>query len=119
MTFTARVVHGAGRGKHLGSPTLNLNLDDVPSALEDGVYACWVEGQRAAVMHIGPRPTFGDMRSCEVHVLDEAIEEAPERINVDVIVRLRDVKTFDSPEALRQQISEDIAAARRELIIGN
>ncbi len=65
-----------------------------------------------AVMHLGPRPTFGDTATCEVHILDRVLAATPERVTVEAVARLRDVQTFASPKELRAQIARDIADAR-------
>ncbi len=118
MRFTARVITGAGRGKHLGVPTLNLDLRDVPRELQDGVYACSAVIDGApyiATMHSGPRPTFGDTRSCEVHLIDHALSAAPEVVTVDVADFLRSIKKYPSAEALTAQMQKDIAQAKEIL----
>ena len=114
IRFSARSVTGAGRGRHIGTPTINLDLADVPPQFGEGVYACrasWDGKAHKAAMHYGPRPVFGDDTTCEIHILGEVIEEPPERIDIHVVGRLRDVEHFPSPEALRAQIAEDIAQA--------
>lgn len=113
--FSARTVAGRGRGRGLGTPTINCDLADVPTELEDGVYACVVafDGETApAAMHLGPRPVFRDTRTCEVHLLDRALDVSPKRLDIRVIERLRDVLDFPSPEALRAQITDDIRRVR-------
>ncbi len=115
LRFTATVVPGRGRGKGLGSPTLNLSLEDVPPNLTDGVYACFAildAGPEQAVMHLGPRPTFGDTRTCEVHLLDRTLASPPSSVSVEVMGFLRKVRTFASDRELREQIQNDIVAAR-------
>ena len=55
------------------------------------------------------------MSKVEVHILDfeQSIYGMP--IEVDFISRLRDICQFDSPEELKKQLNEDIAAARKTL----
>jgi FAD synthase len=128
LAFTAHVIPGSGRGKHLGVPTMNLALEDIPENLSDGIYACTVKrtsdlGRRtsennqwfSAVMHIGPRPVFQDTRSCEVHVIDDVLLNSPQTITVQIIGFLREVRNFPSPHALIEQMEEDIIAARAML----
>jgi len=117
--FTAHVIPGAGRGKKLGSPTLNLNLDEVPAELEHGIYAAFAEIRNLkseirnlAVLHYGPRPVFHDNIACEVHVLDTNLSQAPTSVSVEIVQKIRDVQDFDSEEDLRTKIAEDIAQAR-------
>ncbi len=115
LRFTARVISGRSRGRTLGVPTLNLDLRDVPSDLEDGVFACraFIDGkQYPATMHNGPRPTFNDTRSCEVHFIDQTISPPPTTVDVEVVEFLRGISTFPSAEALSAQMQEDIRNAR-------
>ncbi len=112
------VTHGAARGRTIGFPTANVDAIDtlVPAR---GVYAGRAvvdHKSHWAAIHIGPNPTFGDRISkVEVHILDfeESIYGMP--IEVDFISRLRDICQFDSPDQLKAQLKEDIAAARKTL----
>lgn len=122
MQFTADVITGSGNGKKLGFPTVNLNTSSVPEDLCEGVYACFARlgnyGLRLpAAMHYGARPTLGDTRSCEVHVIDHAVEFPPRTVTVDVVEKLRDVQNFGSKEALIAQLKQDIAHARTVLCV--
>jgi riboflavin kinase / FMN adenylyltransferase len=115
LTFTAPVIAGAGRGKALGTPTMNVDLSAVPPELEEGIYACFaqIEGKREpAAMHYGPRPVFKDSTSCEIHLIDRIVVQAPSHVKVEVIARLREVRDFAAPEALVQQMAKDIESAR-------
>jgi len=112
------VTHGAARGRTIGFPTANVDAIDtlVPAR---GVYAGRAvvdHKSHWAAIHIGPNPTFDDRISkVEVHILDfeESIYGMP--IEVDFISRLRDICQFDSPDQLKAQLNEDIAAARKTL----
>ncbi|MBP9751109.1 MAG: riboflavin kinase [Candidatus Peribacteraceae bacterium] len=115
--FAATVVTGAGRGRRIGTPTLNLDLGSVPTELEDGVYACRARldgdgNPLPAVMHLGPRPVFHDSRSCEVHLLDDVPPETTASVAVSDLAYLRPVQNFPSKDALVEQIGRDVAAAR-------
>ncbi|MDD4628861.1 MAG: riboflavin kinase [Candidatus Peribacteraceae bacterium] len=117
LSFSARVIAGAGRGRVIGSPTLNLEVRKVPKDLRHGIYACcatWNKQPRDAVMHFGPRPVFHAGIACEVHVL-ENFRITPKTVTVHVRKRLRSVKKFPSVEALKRQIAKDIARARAML----
>jgi riboflavin kinase/FMN adenylyltransferase len=115
MEFSAHVITGSARGRKLGVPTLNLETNDVPADLQDGIYACFavIDGKSyPGAMHNGPRPTFNDTRSCEVHLIDHVLPTAPETVTVNVVERIRDVKAFPTAEALVAEMERDIAAAR-------
>lgn len=116
LRFGARVVRGKGRGRGLGSPTLNLRLADVPPSLPEGIFACGVRigaWRGTGAMHLGPRPVFHAGRSCEVHVIDRVITRPPAKIALVVLVRLRSIRNFPSIAALQRQIARDIAHAKR------
>lgn len=113
--FTATVVPGRGRGKTLGTPTINLSPTALNAIGKDGIYACWAifDGDRVpAVMHAGDRPVFHDTPSVEVHLLKDPPSVTPDSLTVEVIEYLRPVEDFESPEALQTQIKDDISRAR-------
>ncbi len=121
ISFTATVVPGAGRGKTLNAPTLNLALDAAPRALSHGVYACFVtfDGSTEKLLgalHYGPRLVFGDSVSLEVHLIDRTIATSPASLNVDVVSRIRDVQHFDSPASLMSAIQQDVSSIRTLLL---
>ena len=121
-----KVVRGAGRGRTIGVPTLNLETPDPRKLLPpDGVYAVTVtigkretsNGKRfGGMMNQGPRPTFGeDARALEVHLFDFDGELYGETVDVAWVRRLRDVQAFPSREALVAQLERDRQAARATL----
>jgi len=123
-SLRAAVERGAGRGRTIGVPTINLTPPDPRKLLPpDGVYAVWVEidGQRATgnvqryggMMNQGPRPTFGvHARGLEIHLFDFSGDLYDQVVTVEWVQRLRDVQTFPSRQALVDQIERDAVAAR-------
>ncbi|HAI98567.1 TPA: hypothetical protein DCL30_03460 [Candidatus Peribacteria bacterium] len=112
--FTARIVPGTGRGKRMGVPTFNLDLPSVPADLSEGIYAAYasLDGQRLpAVVHYGPRLFHGESTSFEVHLLDSPPPPASS-LTVEMVERLRSVRSFATEEALKAQIAMDMAQAR-------
>jgi riboflavin kinase/FMN adenylyltransferase len=114
------VTHGAGRGAKLGFPTANLEGVDtlLPAA---GVYAgrayavsqSAAKNSWAAAIHIGPNVTFGEHAlKVEAHLLDFDGPLHGELLEVDFIARVRDTQPFDSPAALVEQLSRDVAKVR-------
>jgi riboflavin kinase/FMN adenylyltransferase len=118
------VERGAGRGRTIGVPTINLTSPDPRKLLPpDGVYAVWVRipgrgdggtvGRYGGMMNQGARPTFGvQARGLEIHLFDFTGDLYGETVTVEWVRRLRDVKTFPSREALVDQIGRDAIAAR-------
>jgi riboflavin kinase/FMN adenylyltransferase len=111
------VTRGAGRGQMIGFPTANLRIPPTRTMPADGVYAALVpldSQYRPAVVNLGGRPTFGEVeRLIEVHLLDYDGELHDQRLVVEFVARLRDVRKFGSIEELRAQITNDIAAAQK------
>jgi riboflavin kinase/FMN adenylyltransferase len=116
-SVTGAVVRGAGRGRRIGVPTVNLAPPHPRKLLPpDGVYAArvaWRSGVHGAMVNLGPRPTFGEnARALEAHLFDFAGEIYGETVTVEFVRRLRDVVRFPSGEALRRQLEAD----RREAV---
>jgi riboflavin kinase / FMN adenylyltransferase len=113
------VVRGDGRGRELGYPTLNLQLEHelVPPA---GVYAVLARSAGRAypgVLHLGPRPTFDapEFRA-ECHLLQDLRTDGyGQRFAVQPVRKIRGVRRFAHPEALSRQITRDIRSARAAL----
>lgn len=111
---------GDQRGRSIGFPTLNLGTPPARKLLPpEGVYAVNVQtplGAFGGMMNLGPRPTVGDAHSSlEVHCFALEADLYGARVRVDFIARLRETKKFESLEALRTQLGQDAAAARRAL----
>ena len=117
--FRGRVVTGDRRGRTLGFPTANLHLKPGLLIPPDGVYAITADvdgASRPGVLNIGVRPTFGGRRrTIEAHLLDFDGDLYRRWLVVRVVERLRGEVTFAGPEALRAQIGDDVARARRVL----
>jgi riboflavin kinase/FMN adenylyltransferase len=119
------VVRGAGRGRTIGIPTINLESPDPRKLLPpDGVYAVRVTIEQGAgsreqyggMMNQGPRPTFGEqVRTLEVHLFDFDGELYGRTVHVEWVRRLRDVQAFPSRDALVAQLERDRQAARATL----
>lgn len=112
-----KVVPGDARGRTIGFPTANVDPEGeiLPPR---GVYqvVTTLRGERyGAVANIGVRPTFEDATSVpepllEVHVPGIDFDFYGERIEVEMVRKIRDEKRFASREALIRQIREDVAS---------
>jgi riboflavin kinase/FMN adenylyltransferase len=125
-SICGKVVRGAGRGRTIGIPTINLEPPNSSKLLPpDGVYAVTVsignrtpasENRFGGMMNQGPRPTFGEQaRTLEIHLLEFDGELYGEMVNVEWVRRLRDVQAFASRDALVAQLERDRQAARATL----
>jgi riboflavin kinase/FMN adenylyltransferase len=115
------VSRGAGRGRTLGVPTINIGLVPAQKLLPpDGVYAVEVEtrhGCFGGMMNQGGRPTFDDeARTLEAHLFGFAGDLYGQRVRLTWITRLRDIRRFQSAEDLAAQLAQDGADARAVLV---
>jgi len=113
----AEVIEGRKVGRTLGFPTANLKLLNPTEMPENGVYAVNVKLQNEnflGVLNVGNRPTFGTSEKiAEVHILDFAREIYGEILEVTIRNFIRKEQSFDTPEALKKQIEQDRADARK------
>lgn len=111
----AKTVPGRGRGKGLGIPTINIDLEAVPRDLSHGIYACRITlfGKTyKGAMHYGPRLVFKDTTAFEVHIIDDIVEKVSETADIEIVGYIRPVLDFPSPDALIDRIQQDIKEAR-------
>ena len=112
------VIPGDHRGRALGFPTANIDLEGV-SALRRGVYAAdgFLEGEtgaRRAAVNLGVRPTFGGLEPrLEAHFPGFDGDLYGRTLRLVFLAWLRDERRFDSPDELRDQLSADVQAALR------
>ena len=116
--LTQTVVHGHRLGRTLGIPTVNLTFPPHVLAPRRGVYITRVylpDGTSlAGVTNVGTRPTVseGTAVSVETFLLDFDGDLYGKCIRVEFCQRLRDEQKFDSLEALKAQIRENIRQTR-------
>jgi riboflavin kinase/FMN adenylyltransferase len=121
FNITGVVVTGSDRGKRLGFPTANLQIQEGRAYPGPGVYVCLAEiaGRRwKAVTNIGVRPTFEEKQeiaTVETHLLDFQGDLYHQEVELAFIERLRDERHFSNSDALISQINKDIQKARQIL----
>jgi riboflavin kinase / FMN adenylyltransferase len=111
-----RVVDGKKRGAAmLGFPTANLAYENVLLP-KPGVYAVWaiLDGKALpAVANVGNNPTFGDTGlTLEVHIMDFNRSIYGQTLGVQFVQRLRSERKFESIDALKARIGEDVHLGR-------
>ncbi len=112
-TISGKVMVGRRLGRTLGSPTANLQLNRLKTALS-GVYAVEVSGlgERLipGVANVGTRPTVDDKIKAmlEVHLLNFDEDIYGKHINVVFRHKIREEKKFSSLEELKTNIHVDI-----------
>ena len=118
---SGRVVYGKQIGRTIGFPTLNIGLGRYRSPVE-GVFTvkvrCLNQGENVTiydgVANVGVRPTVGGRRKpiLEVHLLDTNINAYGRRVEVIFLHKIRKEQKFSSLDELKQQIAQDVAAAK-------
>ncbi len=110
------VSHGNKRGQSIGFPTANIRMHHLcPPRF--GVYAvrARVEGiWHDGIANLGIKPTFGEHKPLlEVHLFDFHQTIYGKNIRVEFLHFIRDEQSFSGIDALRAQITADIAQARQ------
>ncbi len=117
FTYVATVVHGDKRGRKLGFPTANLEIDDNRAMLPNGAYIVRVKVGKnfySGIANIGDNPTFKvAKRRLEVFIDKFSGDVYGEEISVSFVRKIRDEKVFDSVEDLKLQLNEDLLALRK------
>ncbi|UUX51900.1 bifunctional riboflavin kinase/FAD synthetase [Nisaea acidiphila] len=116
----AEVVHGDRRGRTIGFPTANLQLEHVLHPAH-GVYAVrardtasgtWWNG----VANFGRRPTVNDRGPLlEVNLFDVAPDLYGRKLRVQFIDFIRPEMKFSGLDELKAQIARDVEVAREKL----
>ncbi len=112
-SFSGIVVHGDKRGRTLGFPTANIQLDDEDKLLPAlGIYVVefLVNGNKHfGLLSIGRRPTFYNEGNIipEVYIYDFDEDIYDEYVTVNVVERLRGEEKFASVDALVTQMNKD------------
>jgi riboflavin kinase/FMN adenylyltransferase len=115
------VVDGEKRGRTIGFPTANIQLDETYVIPTNGVYAikASIKGETyRGVMNIGVKPTFstGELKpSFEAHLFDFSEQIYGEHMSVELIAFLRPERKFSSIEELVAQIKLDAETAKKKL----
>lgn len=116
FSLEGQVVTGRGQGAKLGFPTANLAVDSAQALPADGIYATWAyidDHAYQSMTNIGRRPTFGDNeRTVETYILNYGGNLYGRQLKIDIVARLRAEQRFDTVEALKTQIAEDIERGR-------
>ncbi len=111
-SISGKVVHGAKRGRELGFPTANIHMRHERPALT-GVYAVKLQGLNA-IANLGVRPTIAGVPKLllETHVFDFNGDLYDQHVHVEFLHKIREEQKFESLDALKAQIAQDIGIAR-------
>ena len=112
-SITGTVAHGNERGRLLGYPTANLELEDAHVAIpQGGVYAvrARIAGKTYGGMaNIGRNPTFGDVEKprLETNIFGFSGDIYGARLTIEFVQRIRGEVKFAGIEALKAQLESD------------
>lgn len=112
-----RVIKGAGRGRQIGFPTANIEVDFSRLVPALGVYAtkCHFKGCcYLSITNVGINPTFTDQKviNVETNVFDFSGDLYGEEVQIDFFEKIRDEKKFSSVNDLIEQIKKDCEKRR-------
>jgi riboflavin kinase / FMN adenylyltransferase len=103
VIVSGKIIRGKRKGRILGFPTVNIKLKD---EVESGVYAGSVRiGDKNYKSGIFVSP---DGRLLEAHLVGFSGNLYGKEIEVEIVMRIRDVMKFENDEELKKQIKKDI-----------
>ena len=110
--LTGTVEKGKGLGRQIEFPTANIAIKEAYKLVpKNGVYAVQstLNGKKVSgMMNIGFNPTVeGKEKSIEVHFFDFNEDLYGQKIQIDMVERIRDERKFSSMEALQKQLQLD------------
>ena len=114
-SLSGRVAHGKKLGRQLGFPTINLRMGHRPVAVQ-GIFAVLVKGIDNQILRgvasIGTRPTVNGVGTIlEVYILNFNEQIYRRCVEVEFLHKIRDEEKFDTLDALKQKIADDIDQA--------
>ena len=116
FTYAGEVVNGDKRGRKIGFPTANLEIDDRRAMLPNGAYVVRVKVRGKlfnGIANIGDNPTFkAQRRRLEVFIDNFSGDIYGEEIFVAFVSKIRDEKIFAGVEELKAQLVDDLRVMR-------
>lgn len=110
--LSGNVVKGNKLGRTIGFPTANIQISENYKLIpKNGAYIVTAIVNNKTVfgmLNIGIKPTLGEnLMSIEVHLLDFSEDIYGQKMQVNVVERLRGEHKFESLEALKSQLEID------------
>ena len=110
--LTGEIIKGKGLGHKMSFPTANLYIKETYKLIpKQGVYIVRsiIENNIVyGMMNIGTNPTIGEnAESIEVHFFDFNKDLYNQKIQLEILDRIRDEQKFDSLEDLKKQLKKD------------
>jgi riboflavin kinase/FMN adenylyltransferase len=116
FSITGTVIDGDKRGRQLGFPTANINIESTHKLIPcDGTYAVRVSYENNAyrgMLNIGFRPTVdGTNRSIEANIFDFDKDIYGEQLKISFVKLIRREMKFENLEELKNQLLKDRSSA--------
>ncbi|MCX6794739.1 MAG: EamA family transporter [Candidatus Falkowbacteria bacterium] len=114
MSFFSRVIRGQGKGKAIGWPT--ANLDKVDLDMPHGIYAVKVKlagRDYLGLLHFGFKDIFKKEVSLEVFIKDFSGDIYGANLEIEVLEKIREVKSFANSDLLVEAIKSDLEVLKR------
>jgi riboflavin kinase/FMN adenylyltransferase len=111
------VIKGEGRGKRIGFPTANIQVNPDLIVPQKGVYVtrtCYEGMTYQSITNIGNNPTFKDTDQIhiETNILDFDNEIYGENLEIEFLSKVRDERKFATVNDLIEQIKKDVQFSR-------
>ena len=109
IEFLAKVIKGAGRGRRIGIPTINLSKVDLD--IDYGVYLvkAIISGKNYnGLLHFGPKETFSEFPSLELLINEQISGIIEKEIKIKIIKKIREIRKFSNEFELKEQIAQDM-----------
>ena len=117
--LTGTIKKGKGLGRRLYFPTANLHIEESYKLIpKNGVYVVQskIDGTIVfGMMNIGYNPTVSEtenlpesrQKSIEIHFFDFDQDLYDQKLQIDILARIRDEQKFESVEDLKNQLKKD------------
>jgi riboflavin kinase / FMN adenylyltransferase len=116
FTLEGVVIKGEGRGKKIGFPTANIQVNADLILPQKGVYVTrtiYKEMTFKSITNIGHNPTFKDTNDLhvETNIFDFESDIYGEQLEIEFLQKIRDEKKFPTVNDLITQIRLDVESA--------
>lgn len=114
--YEGTIERGYARGKDLGFPTANVQVDQNLFTPKQGIYYSYIQidNQRySSITSISTNPTFGNKEiSYETYIFDFDKDLYGKKVYVQLLQFVREPIKFDNKEQLIEQIKLDVSKAQ-------
>lgn len=118
FSISGKVIHGQKKGRFIGFPTANINIDQKLLLPKYGVYLGNVfikkySEKYLSVINIGRRPTVDSKNNItiEAHLIDFSSDIYHQDIRIELFEYIRPIRKYSSLENLKKAIEHDIQYA--------